>query len=72
MMCSIDDMHALLADYCWRASVVHGNSDEGFSMEDFHTLRERISVMRTIYQQLLIDRDYLLRIGEIHHEALRE
>jgi hypothetical protein len=28
--------------------------------------------MRTDYQQLLTDRDYLLRIGEMYHEALRE
>jgi hypothetical protein len=41
-------------------------------MDDFHTLRERVSVMRTDYQQLLIDRDYLLRVGEMYHEALRE
>jgi hypothetical protein len=68
----IDDMHALLADYCWRASVAHGSSNEGFSMEDFHTLRERVSMMQTDYQMLLTDRDYLLRIGEMYHEALRE
>jgi hypothetical protein len=47
-------------------------SDEGISMDDFHTLRERVSVMRTDYQQLLTDRDYLLRVGEMYHEALRE
>jgi hypothetical protein len=68
----IDDTHALVVDYCWRASVAHGSSDGGFSMDDFHTLRERVSVMRTDYQQLLTDRDYLLRIGEMYHEALRE
>jgi hypothetical protein len=67
----IDDMHALLADYCWRASVAHGSSDEGFAM-DFHTLRERVSMMRNDYQWLWIDRDYLLRIGEMYHEVLRE
>jgi hypothetical protein len=68
----IDDMHALMVDYCWRASVAHGSSDEGFSMDDFHTLRERVSMMRTDYQQLLTDRDYLLGIGEMYHKALRE
>jgi hypothetical protein len=67
-----DDMHAVMTDYCWRASVAHGSSDEEIAMEDFHTLRERVSVMRTDYQQLLIDRDYLLRVGEMYHEALRE
>jgi len=46
----INDTHALVADYCWRASVAHGSSDGGFSKDDFHTLRERVSVMRTNYQ----------------------
>jgi hypothetical protein len=41
-------------------------------MDDFHTLRERVSMMRTNYQQLLTDRDYLLRVGEMYYEALRE
>jgi hypothetical protein len=68
----IDDMHAVMEDYCWRALVAQGSSDGGFSMDDFHTLRERVSMMRTDYQQLLTDRDYLLRVGEMYHEALRE
>jgi hypothetical protein len=68
----LDDTQALMADYCWRASVAHGNSDGGFSMDDFHTLRERVSMMRTDYQQLLTNRDYLLGIGEMYHRALRE
>jgi hypothetical protein len=67
-----DDMHELMEDFCWRASVAHGSSDEGITMDDIHSLRERISVMRIDYQQLLIDRNYLLRIGEMYHEALRE
>jgi hypothetical protein len=67
-----DDMHALMADFCWRASVAHGSSNERITMDDFHTLKERVSVMRVDYQQLLTDKDYLLRIGEIYHEALRE
>jgi hypothetical protein len=67
----IDDMHVVMADYDWRASVAHGSSDGGFSMDDFHTLRERVSMMRTDYQQLLTYRDYLLGIGELYHRALR-
>jgi hypothetical protein len=67
-----DDMHALMANYCWRASMAHGSSDKGFTMDDFHTVRERLSLMRTDYQQLLTHRDYLLRIGEMYHDALRE
>jgi hypothetical protein len=41
-------------------------------MDDFHTLWERVSMMNTDYSQLLTDRDYLLRVGEMYHEALRE
>ena len=67
-----DDMHTWVIDYRWRASMAHGSSDGEFAMDDFHTLRERVSMMRTNYQQLLTDRDYLLRIGEMYHEALRE
>jgi hypothetical protein len=37
-----DDMHALMADFCWRASVAHGSSDEGITMDDFHTQGESI------------------------------
>jgi hypothetical protein len=67
----IDDMHAMMADHCWRALVAQGSSNGGFSMDDFHTLRERVSMMRTDYQQLLTDRDYLLGIGELYHRTLR-
>jgi hypothetical protein len=52
--------------------LAHGSSDGGFSMDDFHTLRERVSTMRADYQQLLTDRDYLLGIGEMYYGALRE
>jgi hypothetical protein len=68
----IDNMHAMMADYCWRASMAHGSSDEGIAMDDFHTLRERVYMMRNDYPQLLTDRDYLLRVHEMYHEALRE
>ena len=34
----IDDMHVVMADYYWKASVTQGSSDGGFSMDDFHTL----------------------------------
>ena len=52
--------------------MAHVSSDGEFAMDDFHTLGERVSMKRTDYQQLLTDRDYLLRIGEPYHEALRE
>jgi hypothetical protein len=29
-------------------------------------------VMRTNYQQLLMDRDYLLEVGEMYHRVLKE
>jgi hypothetical protein len=68
----IDDTHALVAEYCWRASMTHDSSDGEISLEDFHTLRERVTVMRTDYQQLRMDRDYLLEVGKMYHRALRE
>jgi hypothetical protein len=43
-------MHVMMADYCWRALAAHGSSDEKIAMEDFHALRERVSVMRTNHQ----------------------
>ena len=52
--------------------MAHGSSDGGFSMDEFHTLRERVSTMRADYQQLLTERDYLLGIGEMYYEVLRE
>jgi hypothetical protein len=52
--------------------VAHGSSDEEIAMEDFHALRERVSVMRTDHQQLLTRHDYLLRISDTYHETLRE
>jgi hypothetical protein len=58
----IDDMHAVMADYYWRASVAQGSSDGRFSMDDFHTLRERVSVMRTDYQTV-VDRHGLSTEG---------
>jgi hypothetical protein len=68
----IDDTHALVANYCWRASMEQDSSDGGRVIDDFHTLRERAIVMRANYQQLLRDRDYLLEVGEMYHRALRE
>jgi hypothetical protein len=46
----IDDMHVVMEDYNWRASVAQGSLDGGFSMDDFHTLQERVFMMRTDYQ----------------------
>jgi hypothetical protein len=68
----IDDTHALVAGYCWRASMAHDSLDRGLAIDDFHTLMERVTVMRDNYQQLLMDKDYLLEIGEMYHRALRE
>ena len=59
----IDGTHALVADYCWRASMAHDSSDGEFAMDDFHTLRERVTMSRVDYQQLLMDRDYLLEVA---------
>ena len=68
----IDDTHALVAGYCWRTSMAQKSSDGGLVIDDFHTLKERVIMMRADYQQLLMDRDYLLEVGEMYHKALRE
>jgi hypothetical protein len=68
----IDDTHTLVADCCWRESMAHDSSDGGFSMDVFHTLRERMSMMRFDYQRLLTDKDYLWEVGDMYHRALRE
>jgi hypothetical protein len=68
----IDDTHTLALGYCWSASMVHDSSDGGLAIDDFHTLKERVTMMRVDYQQLLMDRDYLLEVGEMYHRALRE
>jgi hypothetical protein len=52
--------------------MAHDSLDGGLAIDDFHTLRERVTVMRVDYQQLLMDRDYLLEVGEMYHRALRE
>ena len=48
------------------------SSNGGLVIDDFHTLRERVIVMRFDYQQLLMDRYYLLEVGEMYHWALRQ
>jgi hypothetical protein len=52
--------------------MAHDSSDGGFSMDEFHTLKERVTMMRADYQQLLMGSDYLLGVGEMYHRALRE
>jgi hypothetical protein len=65
-------IQALVVRYCWRASMAWDSSDRGLAIDDFHALMERVIVMRVDYQQLLMDRDYLLEVGEMYHRALRE
>jgi hypothetical protein len=68
----IDDTHALVGGYCWRASIAHDSSDRGLAIDDLHTLIERVILMRADYQWLLMDKYYLLEVGEMYHRALRE
>jgi hypothetical protein len=42
----INDTHALVAGYYWRASMAQDSSYGGLVIDDFHTLRERVIVMR--------------------------
>jgi hypothetical protein len=46
----IDDMQALMDDCFWRESMAHDILDEAFSIGDFYTLLERMSVMRSDFQ----------------------
>jgi hypothetical protein len=62
----IDDTHALVEGYCWRALVAQDSLDGGLVIDDFHTLRERVIVMREM------DRGYLLEVGQMYHKALRD
>jgi hypothetical protein len=68
----IDYTHTLVEGYCWRASMAQDSSDGVLSIDGFHTLRERVTMMRVDYQQLSMDRDYLLEVGEMYHRAMRE
>jgi hypothetical protein len=68
----IDDTHGLVEGYCWRALMAQDSLDGGLVIDDFHSLRERVILMRVDYQQLFRDRDYLLEVGEMYHRALRE
>jgi hypothetical protein len=68
----IDDTHALVAGYFWRSSMAHDSSDGGISINDFHNLEKKVTMMRIDYHQLLMDRDYLLEVGEMYHKAVRE
>lgn len=38
----------------------------------FQILREAVVVMRSHYHHILLDRDYILVIGEMYHGALEE
>jgi hypothetical protein len=68
----IENTHALVADYCWRESMAHDSSDGRPTMDEFHTLWERVTMMKVDYQQLLMHKYYLLEVGEMYHRALRE
>jgi hypothetical protein len=60
----------------WHTRVPNNMVDSGhFSMSSYAEGvfgDSRVGTSRTDYQQLLTDRDYLLRVGEMYHEALRE
>jgi hypothetical protein len=65
----IDETDALVVGYYWRESVSRDSLDGGLAMDDYHTLRERMNVMRDEYQQFLKDRDYLFEVGKMYHRA---
>jgi hypothetical protein len=42
----IDDTHAMVVGYCCRTSMAHDSSYGGLVTDEFHTLKERVIVMR--------------------------
>jgi hypothetical protein len=68
----LDDTHALVAENCWRATMAQDSLGGEFSITNFQTVREGVTMMKSNYQHLLMDRDYLLVIGEMYHGALKE
>jgi hypothetical protein len=68
----IDDTYTMVAEYCWKAMMAQDSLDGDFSIEDFQTLKERVIVMRTNYQQLLLDRDYLLEVVKMYHGVVKK
>jgi len=65
-----DDTQALLADYCWRNAVIPNSLGGELSLVDFQTLQEALVEMKSNYLHLLSDRDHLLMLVEIYHDAL--
>jgi hypothetical protein len=68
----IDDTHTLVVGYCWRDSMAHDSPYGGISIDDLYKLRERVTMMRANYQKLLMDKDYLLEVGDMYHRVLAE
>jgi hypothetical protein len=68
----LDDTHAFVDNYFWRATIEHDSLGGDFSITNFQTLREGVTVMNSNYQHLLMDRDYLLEIGDMYNGALEE
>jgi hypothetical protein len=68
----MEDTHALVENYCLWTSMTHDRSYGGLAMDDFHTLRERVTMMSADYQTLLMERDYLLEVGGMYHRTLGE
>jgi hypothetical protein len=54
------------------SSMVHSGQFNTSSYVEGVVGDSRVGTSRTDYQQLLTDMDYLLRVGEMYHEALRE
>jgi hypothetical protein len=51
----LDDTHALVAEYFWRATVTHDGLGGEFSATDSQIVREAVAVMRSNYQHLWIE-----------------
>jgi hypothetical protein len=56
---------------CWRASRSHDSLGGEPPLTDFKVLREAVEVMKSNYLHLLSNRDHILILGEMYHDALK-
>ncbi|KAH9316840.1 hypothetical protein KI387_018609, partial [Taxus chinensis] len=64
-----DIAQQLLENCCWKTLEIQEHFDSELSLAKFQALRDM--VMKTNYLQLLLDRDHLLMLDGIYHDALK-
>lgn len=64
-----DDTLVLVTEYYWRSAAAHDSLGGEPSLADFQTLKKTLVEMKSKYLHLLSDRDHLLVLAEIYHDA---